>query len=66
MSKKITLKLTCLMLVLTPIFNFLANIQREQNFGPSGFGGECFLWIVPIVIYYFTNLDHEDSVKKWD
>lgn len=41
----LSLSLSALLLALTPLFVILANQSRTR----FGFGGECFIWLLPIL-----------------
>lgn len=45
--KKIVVAITLVLLILTPSMNRLANESR----GVNGFGGECLIWAVPMLMY---------------
>jgi len=44
--KKMLGKISIWLLILTPLINKMVNMSRDT----PGIGGECFLWILPMII----------------
>lgn len=56
--RRVIATLTVLFLILTPIFNDMANTVREVN----GYGGECFAFLLPMLFLglYETAVHFDD------
>lgn len=49
-AKRIVSALTVIMILMTPLFNHMANQARGQK----GIGGECFAFLIPFIFYEFV------------
>lgn len=52
---KIVSVLMILLTILIPVFNHFANMYRQT----PGLGGECFLWLIPLIVYCVNDLVHD-------